>query len=136
MALKVAYYNLKNMENIKSDVEHGRTHLGIALALSADGHLIEEAESYLKKISAITGLSDSPDEYYETTIGISQKNNYVTTLVPALREYGVFLAEKETVNGKDLAVEKLRSAEQTARESDMKDEVRKIKKAMKNLEHS
>ena len=31
MALKVAYYHLKNMEYIKSDVEHGRTHLGIAL---------------------------------------------------------------------------------------------------------
>ncbi|HEB30983.1 MAG TPA: adenylate/guanylate cyclase domain-containing protein [Spirochaetes bacterium] len=136
MALKVAYHHLKNMETIKSDVENGRTHLGIALALSAGGPLTGEAGAYLKKIMALTGLSDSPGGYFETAISESQKNNYVTTLVPALREYGIYLAGRSPDAQKEQAIEKLKAADVKARESDMKDEIRKIGGALKKLENS
>jgi predicted ATPase/class 3 adenylate cyclase len=134
MALKIAYHHLKHMETINSDVENGRTHLGIALALSTGGKLTGEAAEYMKKIIAITGLSDSPRDFFETAINVSQKNNYVTTLVPALREYGMYLTGSGTGVRKELAIEKLKTADLKARESDMKEEIRKIGETLKNLE--
>ena len=136
MALKVALHHLKNMKALNSDVENGRTYLGIALALSTGGTLTEEASEYLKKIMDMTGLSDSPEDYFEKAISVSQKNNYVTTLVPALREYGVYITESSSGSRKEAAVEKLKAADAKAMESDRKGESRKIRKAMKNVDNS
>ncbi len=92
-ALHAALQHLKNIQELGgSDVENGRTHLGIALVLAQGGKFGPNARKLLDEIRSVTGLPDKADAYFEFAVQTARKAEYVMTLVPALREYGAYLA--------------------------------------------
>ena len=91
-ALNAGLQHLKNIRALGgSDVENGRTHLGIALAL-AGGKLSPKSRELIGTIGELTGLSPVPEAYFEFAVDTARKAGYVITLAPALREYGRYLA--------------------------------------------
>ncbi len=129
-ALNAGLQHLKNMKGLGgSDVENGRTHLGIALALAhAADKLGPKAQQLLDQIGGLTGLPPRPEAYFEFAVESARKAAYVMTLVPALREYGVFLAGK---SGRapwfaERAAECLREAHQLATEAGLSGELARV----------
>lgn len=127
-ALNAALQHVKNMRSLGgSDVENGRTHLGIALALTP-GKLSAKSTQLIESIGALTGLPARPEAYFEFAVDSARKAGYVMTLVPALREYGRFLAEK---SGKapwfaERAAECLREAFQLSEDAGMAGERERV----------
>ncbi|MCR9145338.1 MAG: tetratricopeptide repeat protein [bacterium] len=140
-ALNAGLQHLKNIKGLGgSDVENGRTHLGIALALAGLGEQKPGAKTaeLIQKIGALTGLPPRPDAYFEFAVDSARKAAYVMTLVPALREYGVFLAQK-TARAPwfaDRAAECLREAHQLCESSGMAGERSRVAADAARLEIS
>lgn len=92
-ALHAALQHLRNIEELGgSDVENGRTHLGIALVLAPGRKFGPNARTMLDEIATFTALPEKADAYFEFAVQTARKAEYVMTLVPALREYGAYLA--------------------------------------------
>jgi class 3 adenylate cyclase/tetratricopeptide (TPR) repeat protein len=140
-ALNAALQHLKNIKGLGgSDVENGRTHLGIALALVAGGDKKPgpKTGALIEKIGVLTGLPPRPEAYFEFAVDSARKAAYVMTLVPALREYGVFLAQKA---GRapwfaDRAAECLREAHQLCEDAGMAGERSRVEAEAARLEIS
>jgi class 3 adenylate cyclase/tetratricopeptide (TPR) repeat protein len=130
-ALKTAYYHLKNMIRIGSDVEHGRTYLGIALALANDKNINNLTLSYLEKIKKFTKLSDDAESYFKKAIEVSEKKGYLNTWIPALFEYGKYLLAAN--NGHEKAMVLMAQSRSLALASGMMQEVTKINEFLEKV---
>ncbi len=124
-ALKYALAHLKNIVEIESDVEKGRTHLSIAITLSkAKTQLKEEPLSKLmKEISEMTTLDISPEAYFDYVVKIAEETKHFITLIPALYHYSKHL---EKMGKSDIAKEKLEKAKAIAKKQGILGELRKI----------
>ena len=93
-SIKAAYYNIKNIKKIGSDVENGRVYLGLAIALSLDKGLSKISLLRLHEIQKISRVKENtPKEYFELSIDISRKAKYIHTLVYALYAYAEYLTK-------------------------------------------
>ena len=87
-ALKVAESNFRIMAELGSDVENGRTNLGVALTLARPGGLKgPNAQNLAAEISRLTGLPSEAGAHFQRAIEKSRAANFVNTLIPSLREY-------------------------------------------------
>ena len=95
-ALKVALSNLRIVSELGSDVENGRTDLGVALALARPGALLgPNARKLAEQISQESGLPSEAGAYFRRAIEKARGADFVTTLIPSLREYADFLFTKK-----------------------------------------
>ncbi len=131
-ALEMALLHFKNMQEIGSDVEHGNTHLAIALVLAHDQTLrvLKTLRVYLDEITALTGLPETPVAYFEKAIETAAAKNYIETLVPALSEYGRYL---DQAGQPQAGLSQLRQAKEKAVAAGMQGEVKKIEKIFDEL---
>lgn len=94
-ALHAALKHVRNIETLGgSDVENGRTYMGIALALKHAGAARPNAKKLTVELQEVTGIRAEAKAFFEAAIDRARRANYKITLVPALREYGYFLLSK------------------------------------------
>ena len=129
-AIRAAWYHLRNIRAIGSDVENGRTFLGVALALKNNGNLSEKAQTRLNEISQYNQVNPDAESFFKLAIERASKADYVNTLVPALFNYGKFLMS-ETQS--EQALEHLKAAQQAAEKAGMLKTHGQIKDFMKQL---
>ena len=123
---RVALQHFQNIKNLGgSDVENGRTHLGMALALTKQESQTAPLPKIIQEISKLSGLEATADTYYKAAIQKAQNTNYVNTLIPALYEYAFYLYEKGL---KEKARALLRESEDHSQRSGMLLEIKTIKK--------
>ncbi len=128
-AIETAILSLNNIKGIGTDVEHGKTYLGIALLLS-QFDLDEQLDVLFSKITDITGFDKKPEPYFEQAINISLKTNYLETLLPALYEYSKYLVKS---GKKEYGIEKIKLAKEKANESKLDKELKEIEMLAKEL---
>ncbi|MES0489956.1 MAG: tetratricopeptide repeat protein [Leptospirales bacterium] len=97
MALKAALKHLRNIKDVGSDVEHGRTFYAIARTMEQvdpenPGKYVNR---YMQAIYKETEFDHDPEKYFHKAIKFALKADYVNTLLPTLRHYGNFLSQKE-----------------------------------------
>ena len=124
-ALNVALLHFKNIEEIEFDAEYGRTHLAVALVLSAKRHLLREEKKILDEISKFAKLEQYPLPYFEHAVSVSEEEDYLETLVPALYEYGKYLL---STSNEEEGFAKINLAKKKAKESGSLGELRKMMK--------
>ncbi len=91
-ALKAAVQHFRNIADTGSDVENGRTHLGVALALSRAGALQgPNSQQAADEIARATEVPPAARAHFERAIEKARAADYVITLLPALREFAAFL---------------------------------------------
>ena len=89
-ALRAALESARHIQQA-GDVEHGKTHLIIALLLSPS-HRADPAEAdMLSAVSGLTGIPAHADAWFNQAIKTATDNAYHPTLIPALYEYGAYL---------------------------------------------
>jgi len=119
----MALLDLQHMEEVRTDVEHGRTCLSIALVLANSPSPDDAAHSILDEISQHTHLPPASQAYFIRAIEAAHQANYVETLVPALYEYGQYLYRAgRTAEG----LEQLAAAKSKALQHQRLGEARKI----------
>jgi tetratricopeptide (TPR) repeat protein len=125
-ALKTALLHYKIIKELGSDVENGRTAMGVALALAVakDGRALgENARQYLTALAKVAGCEPTPAGFFEVALERARETDYINTLVPALREYGQYLHEKHHASGdasaNERALELMREARERAAGSGM-----------------
>lgn len=95
MALKAAMRHFQNIRKTGSDVEHGRSYLGVALALSIIKKKRTTREEYrLKKIIELTGIQATVEAMFQAAAEVAHKSDYVNTLLPTLRFWGIYQRKK------------------------------------------
>ncbi len=129
-ALTAALMNLKDIDDSGDETEKGRTYLAIAVALAEINSAGQDLGSVLSYISAITKLKQTPDDYFESAIQHSINSNDDKVLVPALYEYGKYLASSAN---KELAAEKFKRALEISDEQNLVYEKKKIYKLCNEL---
>ncbi len=129
-ALATALRHLQHIREIGADVEHGYTHLAIALVLARPNRFPKPVRSLLDEITALTGLPETPAAYFEKAIETAAAKNYLETLVPALSEYGRYRYQS---GQPEAGLAHLRQAKEKAGAGGMQGEVRKIEKIFEEL---
>lgn len=128
-ALRAALLHFRNIREVGSDVENGRTHLGVALALSALGNrLPPNAAAAVAEIAKETGLPGEPAAHFEKAISTAEAARFVTTLIPAQREYALYLLSLGTRAGRDRAASLIEQALVGARGAGMQLEVARLER--------
>lgn len=123
--LKVARNHFKNVHALGgSDVENGRTHMAVALALAA-GTPPAALAPLLDELGKLTGVEASPEAYFDRAIAVAREANYINTLIPALREYASYLCRKDPGLAK-LARSMLREAHRRASQAGLQLEQERI----------
>ena len=124
---------LQHFENMKelggSDVENGRTHLAMAMAL-AKQEKKGKGPKILKEITKLSGIPPKAEDYYKAAIQKARDRNYVNTLIPALYEYASYLYER---GGKEKASKLMAEAEERSRKSGTLLEMKSIEKRKKKM---
>lgn len=118
-ALKMALVHYKAIQETGSDVENGRTALGIALALATakDGQALgENASQYLGALVKLAGGDGTAAAFFELAVARAREADYINTLVPALREFGQYLYTRSGGGGDEgvRALDLLREARERA----------------------
>jgi tetratricopeptide (TPR) repeat protein len=129
-ALSTALLHLRNIKEIGKDVEHGKTHLGIALIL-AQSHKVSEAErSIMTNICEITRLPSSPTDFFKASVEEARRVNYYDSLIPALYQYGRYMY---LLGKHDEGVKYIKEAKLLASNKGREIEYRKIKKICQEI---
>lgn len=125
-ALKYAYKHLRNIKSVGTDLEHGKTHLSIAITLSKTHNTItHEMKQIIDDISSLTELKTCADDYFTSSIKKAETSNYYNTLIPAYYEYGKYL----TGLGKnEEGKAKINKALILAKEKNLTSEIKKMEK--------
>jgi hypothetical protein len=120
-AFRAALLDIQAHAELGADPERGRSRLGAALALSYRNGFGENAAAALTRLTRITGLEPKPEAYFQAAIDSARNANYASTLVPALREYGMHLiqASERVPTLKERGLHLLREAAETARDAGM-----------------
>ena len=93
-SIKAAYYGMKNIKKIGSDVENGRIYMGLGIALSINKKISRISLQRLKAIQKMCGaIENTPKQYFELSIDISRKVKYIPTLIHALCIYAEYLIQ-------------------------------------------
>jgi tetratricopeptide (TPR) repeat protein len=126
-AIRTALLHFENIQEVGSDFEHGRTHLITAMVLAYAGHGFDtspDVKPLLERIEYVTGIKPKAREFFEYALKSSRDSNYLNTLVPVLYEYGKY----QYLNGEEESgLDKLNTAYEKAKESNMIGELNKIK---------
>ena len=96
-AIKAAFYHIRGMTKIKSDVENGRTYMGLAMALTSSEKRTALTQKRLSEILKLTQVKDQKnlaDVYFNRAIEVSREAGYLNTLIPALCFYSCRLIEQ------------------------------------------
>lgn len=102
LTLKTALRNLIHIRRTGTDVEQGLVYISVGLVIN---RLIREKKAgktprpllqeRLNKICRLTGLPCEPEPFLAEAVRQSEKNSYLTTYMPALREYARYLFYQE-----------------------------------------
>lgn len=90
-ALDYALLHLKNIKEIGVDIEHGKTYLSIAIALSKTDIMEANIKKLIGEIEAVTNHKPEAEAYFRKAIQRAEQTNYYHTLIPALYEFGKYL---------------------------------------------
>ncbi len=126
-ALNTITLNLKNIKEVGTDFEHGRTNLVIALILAdLENNPPQSAnlDKLLDNILQQTKLPKNAEKFFDNAEKTALSSNFLNTLVPALYEYGKYLYKKGNTTG----INKIQLAMEKALKSSMMGEVKKIKR--------
>ncbi len=96
MALKAAMKHFQNIRSTGSDVEHGRSYLGVALALTRvhKDQLTPRGAYRLNKIAEMTEKSPTPEGMFQAAVETAHNADYIGTLLPSLRFWGIYNFKK------------------------------------------
>ena len=91
-AIRLAWYHSRNMQEVGSDGENGRTFMGVAMALAGGATLTYEARSQLAEIAERADIENQDAEtFFGKAIETARAAGYVNTLIPALHYFGSYL---------------------------------------------
>ena len=121
---RVVLRHFQNMKELNgSDVENGRTCLGMALALVKQEKKLETPPKIVKEISKLSKIDARAEAYYEAALKKARDKNYVSTLIPALYEYASYLHER---GFKKKASSLFKEAEEYSKSSETRLEMERI----------
>lgn len=129
---KAFEYALKHFENIKEighDVEKGRSHLSVAVALSKCD--TSDHSDILSAIKDITEGELTPEWFFEKAYETSSATNHRLTMVPALYKYAEYLISKGENREAGL---KLEEAKRLAKETGLGGELEKLNEIKKLIQ--
>lgn len=123
MALKAGIMSLQHIKDLGSDVENGRTWLGLGIALSNPSLDRGRYRRHLNTIHRYAGMIATADECFRKAIEESEEADYINTLIPSLYYYSLYLIEK---GRKDEGCHLLERARQIASEKGMQGDLKSI----------
>ncbi len=131
-SIKAAYFHIKSMKETGKDVEYGRTFLGLGLAIALNKSLSQTSKERLHEIKRYKdNLNNdiSAEYFFKLAIDISQNSNYIFTLIPTLRSYGMYLLSQ---GKRQEAIPYLKQAKSKASSLGMDVEKKEIESLLKN----
>lgn len=95
-AVRTCALQLRNVQEIGSDVENGRAYLGLATALSAGEPSTQAGRELLGRIARFAKIGPpTADAFFRAAIDTAAKQKYVNTLIPAHNRYARYLRDRE-----------------------------------------
>lgn len=100
LVFKTACHHMKNIVEVGSDVEYGRTFLGVAMALALmdPQKNSEKVKRRMERFEKLSGTAPEVEACFQRAIAEAEPAEYIITLLPALRIYGVYLANVKRVD--------------------------------------